>query len=65
MIATILRRTPGDRRASVAAWRQLTDILAQRGNRLNEDDIRRGLRALAVLRADVPEQVRRDCAESV
>lgn len=65
MIATILRRAPGDRRASITAWRQLTDILAQRGNRLDEEDIRRGLRALAVLRADVPEPVRRDCARAV
>ena len=65
MIATILRRAPGDRRASITAWRQLTDILAQRGNRLDEEDIRKGLRALALLRADVPEPVRRDCAEAV
>lgn len=65
MIATILRRAPGDRRASVTAWRQLTDILAQRGNRLGEADIRRGLHALAVLRPDVPERTRRDCAEAV
>lgn len=65
MIATILRRTPGDQRASVTAWRQLTDILAQRGNRLDEEDIRRSLHALAVLRADVPERIRRDCAEAV
>ena len=65
MIATILRRAPGDRRASITAWRQLTDILAQRGNRLGDVDIRQSLRALAVLRADVPERVRRDCAEAV
>ena len=65
MIATILRQAPADGRASVAAWRQLTDILAQRGNQLANDDIRRSLHALAVLRAKVPEKVRRDCAEAV
>jgi hypothetical protein len=65
MIATILRRTPGDRRASITAWRQLTDILAQRGNRLAEEDIRRSLYAMAVLRPDVPERIRRDCAAAV
>ena len=65
MIATILRQAPSDRRGSVAAWRQLSDILAQRGNQLVDDDIRRGLRALAVLRPQVPENVRRDCAQAV
>src|SRR3546814_15174129 len=30
MIATILRQAPTDARASVAAWRQISDILAQR-----------------------------------
>lgn len=62
MIATILRQAPADRRASIAAWRQLSDILAQRGNQLRDDDIRRSLHALAVLRPEVPEKVRRDCA---
>ncbi len=52
MIATILRQAPADRRASIAAWRQLTDILAQRGNQLDTTDIRRAFHALAVLRAD-------------
>ena len=65
MIATILRQAPRDSRASIAAWRQLTDILAQRGNQLDDDDIRRSLHALAVLRPQVPEQVRRDCAHAV
>jgi len=65
MIATILRQTPEDERAGIAAWRQLTDILAQRGNQLSDQDIHRSLRALAVLRAKVPERVRRDCAEAV
>lgn len=65
MIATILRQTPGDERAGIAAWRQLTDILAQRGNQLSDEDIHRSLHALAVLRAKVPERVRRDCAEAV
>ncbi len=65
MIATILRQAPADRRASITAWRQLTDILAQRGNQLRDDDIRRSLHALAVLRPRVPESVRRDCARAI
>lgn len=65
MIATILRQAPADHRASIAAWRQLSDILAQRGNQLGEDDIRRSLHALAVLRPRVPESVRRDCARAI
>jgi signal transduction histidine kinase len=65
MIATILRQAPADRRASIAAWRQLSDILGQRGNQLADDDIRRSLHALAVLRPQVPESVRRDCARAI
>ena len=65
MIATILRQEPADRRSCVAAWRQLSDILAQRGNQLDDDDIRRSLHALAVLRPHIPETVRRDCARSI
>lgn len=65
MITTILRQAPADRRASIAAWRQLSDILAQRGNQLRDGDIRRSLHALAVLRPQVPENVRRDCARAI
>ncbi|MGV3729414.1 MAG: histidine kinase dimerization/phospho-acceptor domain-containing protein [Sphingopyxis sp.] len=65
MIATILRQAPVDRRARVTAWRQLSDILAQRGNQLGHDDIHRALHALAVLRPNVPEAVRRDCARAI
>ncbi|SEH18377.1 His Kinase A (phospho-acceptor) domain-containing protein [Sphingopyxis sp. YR583] len=65
MIATILRQAPADRRASITAWRQLSDILAQRGNQLDDDDIRRSLHALAVLRPRIPEAVRRDCARAI
>lgn len=65
MIATILRQAPGDRRASIAAWRQISDILAQRGNQLGDDDIRRSFHALAVLRPQIPEKVRRDCAQAI
>jgi len=65
MIATILRQAPADRRASITAWRQLSDILAQRGNQLGDEDIRRSLHALAVLRPRVPESVRRDCARAI
>ena len=65
MIATILRQAPADRRTCIAAWRQLSDILAQRGNQLADDDIRRALHALAVLRPQIPETVRRDCARAI
>src|SRR3546814_6125310 len=65
MIATILRQAPADRRASITACRQLPDILAQRGNKRGDDDIRRSLHALAVLRPRVPEAVRRDCARAI
>jgi hypothetical protein len=65
MIATILRQAPADRRASITAWRQLSDILAQRGNQLGDDDIRRTLHALAMLRPRVPESIRRDCARAI
>lgn len=65
MIATILRQAPGDRRAGIAAWRQISDILAQRGNQLSNDDVRRALHALVVLRPQVPEKVRRDCALAI
>lgn len=65
MIATILRQAPADRRASIAAWRQISDILAQRGIQLSDDDIRRAFHALAVLRPEVPEKVRRDCARAI
>lgn len=65
MIATILRQAPRDRRASIAAWRQISDILAQRGNQLDDDDVRRSFHALAVLRPQVPEKVRRDCARAI
>src|SRR3546814_6985929 len=65
MIATILRQAPADARASIAAWRQISDILAQRGNQLVDDAIRRSLPALAVMRRAVPEKVRRDCAGTV
>ena len=60
MIATILRQAPRDGRASIAAWRQLSDILAQRGNQLASDDVRRAFHALALLRPQVPEKIRRD-----
>ena len=65
MIATILRHAPRDGRASVAAWRQLSDILAQRGNQLAGADIRRAFHALAVLRPKIPENVRRSCAGAI
>ncbi len=65
MIATILRQAPGDPRARIAAWRQISDILAQRGNQLSDDDARRALHALAILRPQVPEKIRRDCVAAI
>jgi signal transduction histidine kinase len=62
MIATIMRQSPADDRTRSAAWRQLSDILAQRGNQLGENDVRRALHALALLRTRVGEAVRRDTA---
>lgn len=62
MIATIMRQSPADDRTRSAAWRQLSDILAQRGNQLAESDVRRALHALALLRTRVGEAVRRDTA---
>ncbi|HMQ18283.1 MAG TPA: histidine kinase dimerization/phospho-acceptor domain-containing protein [Sphingopyxis sp.] len=65
MIATILSQAPADRRSRIAAWREVSDILGQRGNQLLDADIRRALHALALLRPQVPEAVRRDCARSI
>lgn len=65
MIATILQREPQTTRECVAAWRQLGDILAQRGMQLSGEEIHRSLRALAALRSKVPEHIRRDSALSV
>jgi signal transduction histidine kinase len=65
MIATILRQAPGDPRARIAAWRQISDILAQRGNQLSDEDVRRAFHALAILRPQVPEKIRRDCAAAI
>lgn len=65
MIATILQREPQDLRESIAVWRQLSDIVAQRGMQLNQAEIYRSLHALARLRTKVPEYVRRDTALSV
>ena len=65
MIATIMRQSPADDRTRSAAWRQLSDILAQRGNQLDEADVRRALHALALLRSRVGETVRRDTAKTL
>ena len=65
MIATIMRQSPADDRTRSAAWRQLSDILAQRGNQLGDVDVRRALHALALLRTRVGEAVRRDTAATL
>lgn len=65
MIATILQRDPQNLRECIAMWRQLSDIVAQRGMQLNQYEIQQSLRTLARLRNKVPEHVRRDTALSV
>jgi signal transduction histidine kinase len=65
MIATILQRDPQSTRECVAVWRQLGDILAQRGMQLSDEEIHRSLYALAGLRSKIPENVRRDSALSI
>jgi len=62
MIATILRQSPADERTRSSAWRQLSDILAQRGTQLTEFDVRRALHALALLRPQVSNSVRQETA---
>lgn len=65
MIATILDRQTRTVKERIAMWRQLSDILAQRGAQLHRMDAHRALRALASFRSDVPEYIRRDSALSV
>ncbi|MEY4270898.1 MAG: hypothetical protein RLZZ58_2114, partial [Pseudomonadota bacterium] len=65
MIATVLRQVPGDEKGRVTAWRQLTDILAQRGEQMSAPVASRALHALAYLRPMVPEQVRKASAFSI
>lgn len=65
MIATILRQEPKDARTRVDAWRQLSDILAQRGDQLDNDDASRALHALAFLRPHIGEAVRRASAFAI
>jgi hypothetical protein len=65
MIATILRQTPVDERQRASAWRQLSDILAQRGTQLSEFDVRRSLHALTLLRGHVGAEVRHETATAI
>lgn len=65
MLATIFRQAPADQRTRTAAWRQLADILAQRGNQLSESDARHALHGLALLRPQVSETVRRDTGQAL
>ena len=65
MIETVLQQPLATARDRVGAWRQLTDILAQRGDRLPLDIAARGLRALAVLRDSIPVPIRRATAAAV
>lgn len=65
MIETVLQQPLATARDRIGAWRQLTDILAQRGDRLPLDIAARGLRALAVLRDSIPVPIRRATAAAV
>lgn len=65
MLTTVFRQVPADARTRAAAWRQLSDILAQRGNQLSESDARRSLHGLALLRSQIPEHVRRETADAL
>lgn len=65
MIATIFRQQPADDRLRSAAWRQLSDILAQRGGQLSDSDVRKSLHALAWLRPQVAERVRRETGRAL
>jgi His Kinase A (phospho-acceptor) domain len=65
MIATIFRQQPTNDRLRAAAWRQLSDILAQRGRQLSDSDVRKSLHALAWLRPQVSDTVRRETAAAL
>lgn len=65
MIATIFRQAPADERTRSAAWRQISDILAQRGKQLSDSDVRRSLHALAMLRSKTSDRVRRETAQAL
>lgn len=65
MISTILQREPQSLRDKIAVWRQLSDILAQRGMQLADAEILQSFQLLASLRSTVPEHVRRNTAVSV
>lgn len=65
MIDIILRQIPSDPKTQVAAWRQLIDILAQRGAALDPASAKRALHALALLRPNIAESVRRASALSI
>jgi signal transduction histidine kinase len=65
MISTILQRDPQSLRDKIAVWRQLSDILAQRGMQLEDTEILQSFQLLASLRSTVPENVRRNTAVSV
>lgn len=65
MISTILQRDPESLRDKIDVWRQLSDILAQRGMQLSSEEILQSFQLLASLRSKVPEHIRRTTAVSV
>jgi transposase len=65
MIDTILALAPGDQPARVMAWRQLVDIVAQVGDRLDPAMRAAAFEQIAALRATVPNAVRRQAAASL
>lgn len=57
-LETVLRIDAGSDSGRAAIWRQLIDMLAQSGNSMTVAAASRGLAALAILRPDVPLEVR-------
>ena len=65
LIATISSDSFSESSALVAAWRDISDILAQRGNQLPESEAKHGIRILSVLRESIPEKIRLSVADSI
>ena len=57
-LATVLRFDPGTSQGRAAIWRQTLDMLAQSGHVMTEAAVARGLTALAMLREQVPVEIR-------
>lgn len=64
-LATVLRFDPGTSQGRAAIWRQMLDMLAQSGDLMTEAAVARGLSALAMLRDQVPVEIRMMSARAV